>query len=306
MFIENELNFLDKKWSINSMTGMGHAKVGEGDLIVECMIKSVNHRGLDVKLGLSSELRHLEPLVSLDLSKKLSRGRIEIRMSTGSNSPVSKPSFDEKRARVLISKLNDFYESLGDESILPLSMGDLLSLPGVMAQPESIMPEQLEIIAGRALSLAIDDLQASRIKEGEALAVILRSMIKKSHSFISRIGQERDRDIMVRFQKLKARCDELFSGYNLSQERIYQESALLAERSDFTEEIDRCAAHLRFFSEICEGQGLKGRKLDFLCQEMLREVSTLLSKAFDHGIQIMGIELKAEVEKIREQVQNIE
>lgn len=305
MYRENEE--LARNWSIISMTGMGHAKVDDNDLGIDCSLKSLNQKGLDIKYRLNSELSYLEPLIGSLITKKLGRGRIDVEISLSFKNTDSEISLDIKKAKALVAGLNDFYGTLDEEMVLPLSMGDLLSLPGVLTQTEkTISKPQLEVLTMKVLAMALEDLLHSRLKDGQAVAESLRKMLNKSQNFIKEIQVYKDQDVEIRFQKLKTRCDELFSSYSVNLERIYQESALLAERSDFTEELDRLIAHVNYFKTTCELLEPKGRKLDFLCQEMLRESNTLLSKAFDHRVSIIGLELKAEIEKIREQVQNIE
>lgn len=300
MLQENENN-----WLITSMTGMGQALVGDSTLSIDCSIKSVNQKGLDIKCRLGS-LSHFEPLIGKIIAQKLNRGRIDVEVSLNYQAPINNVGFDEKKAHGLLLALNNFYERLEGETILPLSMGDLISLPGVIAEKEEAPKALVKELLIKALNQALEDLLSSRLIEGQSMAINLRGMLNKSQSYIKEISDRCTNDVSIRFLKLKSRCDELFSGYNVSLERIYQESALLAERSDFTEELDRLVAHVDFFKATCALADCKGRKLDFLCQEMLRESNTLLSKAFDHSVSIIGIELKAEIEKIREQVQNIE
>mgnify|MGYP002136483106 CR=1 FL=1 len=286
------------------MTGIGQSKVLDKDFSISCSIKSVNQKGLDIKCRLG-ELNFLESKITAEIAKKLNRGRVDVEVVCSFNDAKAEISIDENKARSLLVAINDFTDSLKNETVLPISMGELLSLPGMLKQ-KSYSFEQVEPLAMKALVIALDDLYRSRVKEGQVMGQNLLAMIKKSQSYIKEIGDQRTKDVQSRFQKLKSRCDELFSGYNINLERIYQESALLAERSDFTEELDRLVAHVDYFNKTCEADLFKGRKLDFLCQEMLRESNTLLSKAFDHQVSILGIELRAEIEKIREQVQNIE
>lgn len=292
------------KWSIISMTGIGQAKVSDKDFSISCSIKSVNQKGLDIKCRLG-ELNFLEAKITAEIAKRLDRGRIDMEITCSFNDSKAEISIDASKARAILGAIDDFANSLKNETVLPISMGELLSLPGMVKQKSQSF-EQVEPLAMKALAIALDDLCSSRIKEGQAMGQNLSAMLKKSQSYIKEISDQRTKDVQSRFQKLKSRCDELFSGYNINLERIYQESALLAERSDFTEELDRLVAHVDYFNSTCEANFPKGRKLDFLCQEMLRESNTLLSKAFDHQVSILGIELRAEIEKIREQVQNIE
>lgn len=302
MFKENE-SFVD--WSIISMTGSGHAIINDGDFSLEMSLKSLNQRGLDIKYRMPPELHHFEPLINRVLSESFSRGRIDVQVALSYKGSENHATLDRKRAFSLIKELNEFYDCLGD-TVLPLSMGDLLALPGVITEQKVVSKEILEALLKSALEIALKDLVASRTSDGKALIQSIDGMLAKSHKLIKEIESLKGEDVKIHFEKLKGRCDELFSGYNVNLERIYQESALLAERSDFTEELHRLMAHVEFFVATCTKNEPKGRKLDFICQEMLRESNTLLSKAFDHKVSILGIELKAEIEKIREQVQNIE
>lgn len=289
------------------MTGLGRARANNEEVAIEVTVKSVNHRGIDIKYRLPNELVFLEEYCSSLICETVDRGRIEVQANIESlMSKVSTMVFDEDRAEALLLRLQKLRERF-PKIDSRITMGDLMSVPRMVTDIEQVLPElDVKTLAIKALKEALTDLQASRGREGALLISSLKEMLRTCRDLIGSIGDAVNADVNLRFNRFKARIDELFGSYEINEDRLYQEFALLAERSDFKEEIDRLRAHVEHFDSICHEATAKGRKLDFLCQEMLRESNTLLSKAFDHSAMIKAIELKAEIERIREQVQNIE
>lgn len=291
---------------LNSMTGLGRAVFTNNEVNLEIVVKSVNQRGLEIKYRFPEELSFLENHAGPAVSELLHRGRIEIFAELNFlNKQQEDFLIDEKKAESLIkqaAKLNDRFLE-----VLPISMGDILAVPGILTESDrSFVDEKFASNAIKTVREALLDLVDARAREGKALAVALKDLYRESVELINDIASVQKSDVEKRFLRFKARMDELFKTYNLNEDRLYQEFAMLAERSDYQEEIDRLKAHAEYFSMLCESDEIKGRKLDFLCQEMLRESNTLMSKAFDSAVTIKAIELKACIERIREQVQNIE
>jgi uncharacterized protein (TIGR00255 family) len=182
-----------------------------------------------------------------------------------------------------------------------------MAVPGLFGSPMlGANDNNVEQLFLEALQEAVIDLKQAKKSEGQQLANFLAQMLKGCTNVLRAIEIRSQASLKERFSNLKNRLNELVSDIKVDEERIYQEIALLAERSDFKEELDRLSAHIKHFDTICRLREQKGRKLDFLCQEMLRESNTLLSKALDPEVTRLGIDLKAEVERMREQVQNIE
>ncbi len=293
-------------WRLTSMTGLGQSTYNHPQFKLEIIIKSLNSKGLDVKLRLSRELLFLETELLQKLNKALFRGKVDVIINVESFAAKSQWSFDSEKAAQSLSALRSFgqnYPNLGQE----ISLSDFLKVGHLWREEErSLDEEEIKKAVFETLPAAIADFNASRRHEGELLATSLKLLVLECQSIVESIASRAADDVKMRFQTISARVKELFAHLEIDNTRLYQECALLAERSDTKEEIDRLAAHVEHFQQICRTEGLKGRKLDFLCQEMLRESTTLLTKACDNAVMVMAVNLKAEIERIREQVQNIE
>lgn len=293
-------------WKLLSMTGMGQASASNSTITVFATLKSVNHRSLDIKYRLANELHFLESDIGALIAKNCERGRIEIEVSCEcSLTKSSKYVMDEERIQALLVQLKQLHSRMPELS-LTMSVGDLLAVPGIMVQDHNWSPDDLKALTLTAVSDALTDLLKSRRHEGAILQQSFKTLLAFSQKIMEEIVDLSHNDAGKRFERLKNRLDDLFGHLSINEDRLYQEFALLAERFDFKEEIDRLLAHTVHFNAVCQEPAAKGRKLDFLCQEMLRETNTLMSKAFDQAITKKAIDLKAQVERIREQVQNIE
>lgn len=287
------------------MTGLGRAQLNAGAANVEFVIRSVNFRGLDIKCRLPQELSALEPKIHQLVGEHCSRGRIEIDAKVqASSEKLSSFVVNEDVAVSAYRALTSLQARL--ETVALITMNDILQMPGVIRTTLSDVGVSYDDVGERVFVAALQDLQRSRHYEGERLQSSLRDMLATVDGLLRGIREMSLCDTKNRFVRLQVRLDEISDKFNFDQDRLHQEFALLVERSDFTEEIDRLDAHEQHFADLCRGGGAIGRKLDFLCQEMLRETNTLLSKAYDSQITVKAIDLKAEIERIREQVQNIE
>lgn len=291
------------------MTGSGHAQFSHEELSFDLFAKSVNSRGLDIIIRLPKELLWLESDFYALASKFIKRGRLELTVNyeqTGKNLG-SELVFNQEQATKLLMQLFEFAKDFPDLK-QEISLGELASL-GVVEKVQTNAPvEELKKPALKALEQAMGELVKARSFEGDKLSVVLKSSINICVKIIKNISARADNDVKNRFLGISNRVKELFSDISLdiNPDRLLQECALLAERSDYLEEIDRLIAHCEHFVKLCGDLEPKGRRLDFLCQEMLRESNTLLTKAFEHAVMASAIELKAEIERLREQVQNIE
>lgn len=295
-----------REWTLTSMTGVGHARVNYPQFNIEIILKSLNSKGLDLKVRTSKELQFLESDIAQELSKSIARGRIEAMISLEVFESSPNISFDATVADQIISILQDFSKKRSEISGT-ITMGELLKAEHLWrVETHKLDEESLRAAINAGIKEALKDFQVMRKREGALLSRPLKESIQLCQSLVESINNQSEEAVKKRFRNIAERIDTLFSSLEIEKDRIYQECALLVERSDFKEEIDRLYAHLEHFSKICQEEGLKGRKLDFLCQEMLRESSTLLTKASEHDVMTKAIDLKAEIERIREQVQNIE
>ena len=303
-----------KKAECLSMTGYAQAKSSVLGWDARVSVKSVNHRFLDLKLRLPDGFDLYELRLRQLVRERIHRGQVEVHVSVepGSATPI-------QVNRDLVTN----YLRAADELRLQTSVSAaldvvaLLRLPGVIGGLAPAVPESEEEQErlGKALEAclreALGKLDEMRRAEGRHLVEDLRRRL-------ARIGEQADiiRGLVLQLRpafarRLETRLKDLLSGTTIDPARIAQEAAMLAERSDISEELDRLRSHLQQFGKLLDGAGELGKKLDFLLQEMHREANTMLSKT--PGVETealtitgIGLEIKAEIEKLREQVQNIE
>ncbi len=290
------------------MTGFGRGSArGEG-YNVSVDLKTVNNRFLDVHLRTSAELSQIEALVRRRVGERLSRGRVDVSVTLDRTGEVS---YELNRPLIagFIQAMRTMQLEFGLTGEPDINV--LARLPGAMqAAREGITDEMLEGV-GRALDGALDELEAMRAREGEALAAEMRarlSDIERNVPVIESLAAEQVDNYRARVYK---RISELLARdglqvAELDQGRIAQEVAYLADRSDITEEIARLRSHVEQFRAAVDEEGETGKRLDFLLQELNREANTVLSKSTDLAIKEAGLGIKAAVEKLREQVQNVE
>lgn len=284
--------------------GKGDSSTPHGSFIVE--IRSVNHRYGEISVRLPRSLYALENDIKRLASAHLKRGKIDISVQWDETTPANTvPQLDMAVARGYF----DAYARLAKELNLPQDAAPsyIMSLKGVMKEMAASVDEtelQPQLLA--AVQSAVTALEEMRIREGEALADDLKARRKQIAGWSGLIGERTPQMVIDYRQKLKARLDQLLDGVEMDENRLSQEVALLADRCDITEELVRLASHFSQFDEaLCSSEPV-GRKLDFLMQEMNREVNTIGSKSNDAGITNLVIQIKAEMEKMREQVQNVE
>ncbi len=303
-----------KRVACLSMTGYALARAEHDGWALRISVKSVNHRFLDVKLRLPEGFDVYEARLRQLLREKIHRGHIEIQVNL-QLSGAAPPQVNRELARAYLQVAEELRGAT--KAPAELDILSLLRLPGIVSGTSASLPEEEEAQErlGEALNACLQDalvkLDEMRRAEGQHLAEELRARA-------ARIGAQTAevRKLAVNLQpvfarRLEARLKEILSGASVEPARLAQEAALLAERSDVSEELDRLRSHLLQFDKLLEAGGEAGKKLDFLLQEMHREANTLLSKtpgAEGDGLAITGLalEIKAEIEKLREQVQNIE
>jgi len=298
---------------IYSMTGFASARGAADEKPgFSVSIKSVNHRFLDLHMRLPSYCDALEMQVRKLLKEALKRGHVEVTLQVERRSSAQIElnrellgAYVEAHARAA-----EIY-GLGGEP----DLNALLRIPGVMTAETTTSLEgnaELDAAVMAEMPGLIERLNAARAEEGAALAAELRASMGRLRIFADEMAGLRNGVRVAQFERLKVRLAELTEGVAVSEERILSEAAVLAEKSDVEEEIVRLKTHIdRFVSMLDEG-GELGKRLDFLLQELNREANTMLSKtgasAGDNSLRIteLGLEIKAEIEKAREQVQNLE
>lgn len=296
---------------LRSMTGFAEALAEEHGRAVRAGVRSVNHRFLDLHVHLPEGLEGLEPTVRRSIRGKVRRGHVDVYVRVESGGEAAVRVNGEAAARYL-EAMRRLKEKFGLER--EPDLGTVFRLPGVVepgAAGDAAEIEHLGELLERALGQALERLDRMRQAEGERLGGELARMGKGLLETVGRLGKLAERARPAYAARLRERIDELVGASGTDPARLAQEAALVAARSDATEEITRLASHLDQFARALEGPGEAGKTLDFLCQEMQREVNTTLAKApalGPDGLEITraGLGVKAEIEKLREQVQNIE
>jgi uncharacterized protein (TIGR00255 family) len=293
---------------IRSMTGYGRAESVIMGRKFAIEMKSINHRYLEVSLRLPGMLFVLEPEIKKRIGEQFSRGRIEAAVrveSDGTSETDGRISLNRPLARNYHALLCELKEELRLEDAITLAMmagfRDVF-VPAEAAQDPAALWEGL----ARVLDEAIRMLTEMRAREGEVLQRDLTARLLLVAGFLEKIS-ERAPQVVLEYQKrLGDRIRELTNGMVIDDTRLLQEVAIMAEKSDITEEIVRFRSHIDQFTDLLGTGDGAGRKIDFLIQEMGREVNTIGSKSGDAEISRSVIEIKSELAKLREQVQNIE
>lgn len=291
---------------IKSMTGYGRAEaVWQGrNIVVEA--KSVNHRFLEISLRLPAVLYPLEMEFKKKIGEKFKRGRIELFVRLeGEGADTSKVNLNMDIARNYFDVLNRLKDEFGIQGQIGLKeltgFRDIFSLPAdIKPSPEFL--SQVENNLQEALVM----LMKMRQEEGFAMYQDMQERLGAIKEILTAIKTRAPQVILEYQKRLAERIKELAAGYTLDDARLAQEVAVMAERSDITEEVVRLQSHIGQFESLLQSQEAQGKKIDFLLQEMNREINTIGSKSNDIEIARRVIEAKSEMSKVREQAQNIE
>jgi len=295
--------------NIRSMTGYAQVKAHVSDeLMLTLSLKSVNHRFLDLHLRIPNELDLVEMKVRRVLKERLHRGHLEVTLSLERSGGAA---FAVNRELVggYLRTFREVAEEFGVSAEPDLNA--VLKLPGALNVAENgDAMGALEQHVTTALEQAIERLNHMREEEGRGAATELRSRMAHLSTATQQVDQLRGRVLKAYQEKLHGRLQEML-GSHIDRDRILQEAAILAERSDIQEELVRMKNHIQHFLLLLEAGGEVGKKLDFLLQEMNREANTLMSKTTGVAgealhITELGLVMKSEIEKAREQVQNLE
>lgn len=274
-------------------------------ITVECA--SVNRKGIEIAVALPKPLLTLEPRIREEVQRAVRRGRINITVSLENGGAGSEQGIiDRAAARRALQELRELRDELSLSGEIPLEL--LLRSPGVIKNPaeEVLMPEEVWPIVQAALSQALERLSAMRRKEGAHLVADLLKRVRLLESAAKAIRGRVPSVLRGRRDHLKQRLEELGSPVQANDPSLARELALMAERSDITEELTRLESHFVQCREALDGSEPAGRTLDYLAQEMFREFNTLGNKAGDATISRRVVQSKAELDRIREQVANLE
>jgi uncharacterized protein (TIGR00255 family) len=290
---------------MRSMTGFGAGEVpfGRGRLGVE--IRAVNHRFLDVRVRVSRELSDLAGFVEQVSREKLSRGRYEVTVRVD-GADLDFPSLDRQRAKAAYAAMCALRDEVSPGADVPLSI--LSAVPDLFASSAEHQVDQLRDATRTAFAAAVASLDEMRLREGDALKRDLSTRLARVRQLGRDISSRSPEVLEIHRKRLRERAERIRASVELdvNAARLEQEVALFAERSDICEELTRLESHCAQFESSLSGDEAVGRRLDFLLQEMARETNTVGAKSPDVQIAHAVVEVKVEIERMREQVQNVE
>ncbi len=292
---------------ISSMTAYGRGEISTDGEKVLVEIRGVNHRFMDIHCRLSRMYASWnEKIRKIVQGCGIKRGRIEVILQIEENPEMSdRPLLNQTVAKNYFAALKKLCLEIGiDDSP---SLHDLLLIKEIFDVPEEEdKTERLWELVERALGKALDAFVEMRRVEGENLAKDIRDRLARIESLIKQVKEHAPKVVEHYRERLRKRIQELVPEDKFDESRFLQEVTIFADRSDITEELVRAESHVGQFVEILNRGGIIGKKMEFLLQELYREINTIGSKANDVKIASLVVEMKNEVEKIREQVQNIE
>lgn len=292
---------------IKSMTGFGKGEYSDEKYSVTVEIKSVNHRFTDINVKIPRRYSFAEEKIKNQIKSSVSRGKLDVSVLIEAllDGDIS-VNLNTGIAEKYISNLKALKESYNLEGEITLEL--ISSMPDVIrAVPDVEDEEEVMSVIGKAVEIAVENLDLMRIKEGKKLAEDLHMRGDLIASYVKKTETKVPETVSNYKEKLNDRISELVSNkIEVPEERILLEAAIFADKTNITEELVRLDSHIRQLHDILSSDGSNGKKLDFLVQEMNREANTIGSKVSDIEMTGNVIEIKSEVEKIREQVQNVE
>ncbi len=290
---------------LNSMTGYGRGVTRNKNISIEAEVKSINSRYLDVYFRLPSSLQSKEYELRELIKSKLKRGKVTtIIQLKSTNQEIDVPVLNKEKLKALLSFLKDIKKAS--------KITEKIKIEHLLSFKELYLPDDLEFgedefkLVKEALEKAIKDLLKMKKNEGGELAKDLISRVKSIEEKVEVIEKESMKSVDEYFSILKERIKTLIEDTTQYNDRLELELAVIAEKADITEECVRLKSHLKFFLESIENEEEPGRKLNFICQEMNREANTISSKSLSTEITRNAVLIKEEIERIREQIQNIE
>lgn len=291
--------------TLHSMTGfgVGSAALREGTVFVE--IRSLNHRFVDVRVRVPSELGEHAFYMEQSLRNRLDRGRFDVTVRTeGATAGVSQ--IDMNRARAAYAALCQLRDDLAPGSRVPISV--LTSLPELFTPPSLGVDDQIRSALDLAVARALERMNEMRAREGNTLRRELHELLSQANALCKNIQARSAGAAQAQRLRLKERIERLLSEIpvEIDPGRLESEVAFLADKSDIAEELARLRCHFEEFGRLLESTGPVGRRLDFLLQEIARESNTVGAKSADAPVSHLIVELKSVIERMREQVQNVE
>ena len=295
--------------ALSSMTGFARATGQTDTLSWSWEIRSVNGKGLDVRLRLPNGFEALDPLLRKELAARFSRGSMQVGLQVRRAADVVAMRVNSALLDWLIEEVRKLKGRLG-MTAAPVDPARLLALRGVL-EPEEEDPDAVLAAVKEPLlesfRRALEDLEQARRKEGARITEVLKSQVDQIADLVQKARENPARSPEAIRERLRQQVQRLLeASQDLDEQRLYQEAVILAAKADVEEELDRLAAHVAAARELLAGNGPAGRKLDFLAQEFNREANTLCAKSNDASLTRIGLDLKAVIDQFREQVQNVE
>lgn len=290
---------------LRSMTGFGHSEYTENDITFTVEIKTVNHRYTDIFLRMPKQLSTFEERIRSLISSKILRGKIDLYITyDNKSSRIQMVTLDEKLAQAYCDALRKVTQELGLRD--DISASSLARFPDILKVEKQENEEEIGNILEKAVNIALIELLEMRTREGEKLKDSLLANLSAIEVFIGKIQEQAPLVVKDYKMKLEERLAELVDIQMVDPGRIATEVALFADKCSIDEELVRLKSHILQMKNMLNEGSPVGKKADFLIQEMNREVNTIGSKASNLEITRNVVELKSEVEKLREQIQNIE
>lgn len=294
--------------TLRSMTGFGSGRREAGPIQVQVELRSVNHRYLKIAAHVPVELAFSQHRIEQRIRDRVERGSLSLSLDLGTSPTGGAPILDGARLERLWREVRTVRDRVapGEE----VRLADLLVIPGVVSVDDPIAGHHDELlpIIEEAVDEAIDALRAMQEREGDHLRTELGGIVDTLNQTLGEVEKDLPAVAVENRDRYRARVKELLVGLGVEVEvgDFYREAALLAERADVTEELGRLRGHLDQFKKILGEGGRVGRRLDFLTQEMFREANTMTSKLNRFEIAQQVVDAKAEIDRLREQTQNIE
>ena len=291
---------------MNSMTGFGSASLRDRRMDIDVEVRSVNHRFLTLKQSMPDSLARYEGEIEQLVRGKLGRGSVTVSVSVKTPRDTEPTLPDLKTFKAYAKQLRDIQKALGLKG--EITMEDLLAIPSLWSNGSAEPSEDLWAKVKKLLPKALDQLVASREREGAKISDTLEGHLGNIEGRLGKV-QARVPVVVESYQKrLDDRIQQLLAqrGLEAAKVDIVKEVAIHSDRCDTSEEIQRLRSHMGEFRKIIAQKGQLGRRLDFMTQEMGRETNTIASKANDGEIAACAVEMKADLEKIKEQVENVE
>ena len=289
------------------MTGFGRAEGALGDWSWAVEARSVNGRNLEVRFRGPPALEGLDRAAREAAQARFQRGQVNLGLQASKAETVRGVRVNTDQLDAYLALAARYVEA---GQVAKPTLEGLLALRGVLdsggpeESPEDL--ERLQAAITASLAAALDALKANRLQEGAVLTEVLRGLIDRIEALVGLAESEAATQPLFLKEKFTRRLEELLGDRGLPEDRIVQEAAVLAQKADVREELDRLKSHVQAARALIAGEGASGRKLDFLTQEFMREANTLCSKSGTNALTALGLELKAVVDQLREQVQNVE